>query len=181
MKLEFVGPSDAFPAGYLEISDGRIKWPNFSGRPDAYNPDGGKREFNLIIPDREIYDALLQDKNRFGDSWNVKRKVYDDGTEAMWLPIKVKFNRRGPAVWLDTGKNRVRLTEETVGMLDDIDIIKVDLDVRPYDSEKGRNTYRTAYLSSMWVYQRPNRFADRLVDDDSDHYEEDGDDANMRF
>lgn len=181
MKIEFVGPSDYFPNGHLEISDARIKWPNFSGRPDAYNPEGGKREFSLIIPDREIYEALLNDKNRFGDSWNVKAKEYDDGTESMWLPVKVKFNRRGPAIYLDTGKRRVRLNEATVGMLDDIDIIKVDLDIRPYDSEKGRNTYRTAYLSSMWVYQRPDRFADRFADDDSDHYEEDGEEAALPF
>ena len=181
MTLTFVEPSYAFPAGYLEISDARICWPNFSGRPDSYNPEGGKREFNLVIPDQEIYDALMRDKSKFGDSWNVKTKTYDDGTELMWLPIKVKFNKRGPAIYLDTGKNRVRLTEETVGMLDNIDIIKVDLDVRPYDSEKGRNTYRTAYLSSMWVYQRPDRFADRFMDDDSDHYEEDGEDANRDF
>lgn len=173
MKIEFVAPSYAFPAGYLEISDGRIIWPNFSGRPDSYNPDGGKREFNLVIPDQEAFDALSNDKNKHGDGWNVKKKVYDDGTEMMWLPIKVKFNKRGPAIWLDTGKKRVRLTEETVGMLDSIDIIKVDLDVRPYDSEKGRNTYRTAYLSGMCVFQRPDRFAN-MFDDDSDHYEDDG-------
>ncbi len=180
MKLEFVAPSYAFPAGYLEISDGRIMWPNFAGRPDSYNPDGGKREFNLVIPDHEIYEALLNDKSKFGDSWNVKSKVYEDGTERMWLPVKVKFNKRGPQIYLDTGKNRVRLTEETVGMLDDIDIIKVDLDIRPYDSEKGRSTYRTAYLSSMWVYQRPDRFADRFADN-SDHYDEDGEEANLPF
>lgn len=180
MKIEFVAPSYAFPAGYLEISDARILWPNFSGRPDAYNPEGGKREFNLLIPDQEIYDALMNDKNKSGVSWNVKSKTYEDGSERMWLPVKVKFNSRGPAIYLDTGKNRVRLTEETVGILDNIDIIKVDLDIRPYDSEKGRNSYRTAYLSSLWVYQRPDRFADRFADNesDSDHYDDDGDEMN---
>jgi hypothetical protein len=59
-----------------------------------------------------------------------------------------------------------------VSCLDVIDIIKVDLDIRPYDSEKGRNTYRTAYLAGMCVYQRPDRFMDRFADND-DYYEED--------
>lgn len=175
MKLEFVAPSHAFPAGHLEINDARIIWPNFAGRPTDFNPEGGKREFNLVIPDEEIADALRNDKNRYGDSWNVKvRPPREEGDAPLvYLPVKVKFGKRGPSIYLDTGKNRVRLTEETVSCLDVIDIIKVDLDIRPYDSEKGRNTYRTAYLAGMCVYQRPDRFADRFGGQDDDFYEED--------
>jgi hypothetical protein len=178
MKLEFVAPSHAFPAGHLEINDARIIWPNFSGKPTEFNPEGGKREFNLVIPDDEIADALRNDKSKYGDSWNVKttRPRNEDDTPITYLPVKVKFNSRGPSIYLDTGKKRVRLTEETVSCLDVIDIIKVDLDVRPYDSEKGRNTYRTAYLAGMCVYQRPDRFADRFGgSDEGDFYDEDGD------
>lgn len=178
MKLEFVAPNNAFPAGHLEINDARIIWPNFAGKPTEFNPEGGKREFNLVIPDREIFDALKENKNQYGDSWNVKERPPrdNDDTPLMYLPVKVKFNNRGPSIYLDTGKKRVRLTEETVSCLDVIDIIKVDLDVRPYDSAKGRNTYRTAYLAGMCVYQRPDRFADRFGgSDEGDFYDEDGD------
>lgn len=174
MKIEFVAPNDVFPAGYLEINDARILWPNFAGKPTIFNPEGGKREFNLVIPDQEIADALINNKSKYGDGWNVKVKPprEEGGEPLMYLPVKVKFNQRGPSVYLDTGKNRVRLTEETVGCLDVIDIIKVDLDIRPYDSEKGRSTYRTAYLSSMCVYQRPDRFMERFGGQDDEFYEE---------
>lgn len=174
MKLEFVAPSNAFPAGHLEINDARIIWPNFAGKPTEFNPEGGKREFNLVIPDEEIFEALKQDKNRYGDSWNVKeRPPREEGDSPLrYLPVKVKFNSRGPSIYLDTGKRRVRLNEDTVSCLDVIDIIKVDLDIRPYDSEKGRNTYRTAYLAGMCVYQRPDRFADRFGEQDGDFYDE---------
>lgn len=187
MKLTITEPNHVDRNGCLEIKDARIVYPNFSGKPDTYNPDGGKRTFNIAIPDDEIYEALINDKSRYGDGWNVRVKEYDDGSKMMTLRINVKYKydqntntTRGPKIYLDTGKSITQLTESTVGLLDDIDIIKADMFVHPYDSEKGRNTYRTAYLDTMWVYQRPERFADRL-DKYSDHYEDDGEEETLDF
>ena len=168
MKLEFVAPSHAFPAGHLEINDARIIWPNFAGRPTEFNPDGGKREFNLVIPDEEIFEALKQDKNRYGDSWNVKeRPPREDGDSPLrYLPVKVKFNDRGPKAYLKAGTNRpVELDEDSIGCLDNIDIMGVDLDIRPYDWEVNGKTGRTAYLQSIHVTQEVDRFAERYADE----------------
>lgn len=160
MKINFVEPNRAFPNGYLEINDARILWPNFEGRGDRFNKQGD-RNFHLVIPDQEIADALLNDTNEYGKGWNVKIKTREDGEPPfMHMMVKVKFNGRGPNVYLMSGNKKVELTEETIKCLDDIDIVSVDLDVRPYDGEMANGMpFRTAYLSAMLVHQRVDRFA----------------------
>ena len=160
MNINFVEPNRAFPAGYLEINDARIIWPNFEGRGDRFNKQGD-RNFHLVIPDQEIANALMNDTNEYGKGWNVKIKTRDDGEPPfMHMMVKVKFNGRGPNVYLMSGNKKVELTEETIKCLDDIDIVSVDLDVRPYDGEMANGMpFRTAYLSAMRVHQRVDRFA----------------------
>ena len=79
----------------------------------------------------------------------------------MYLPVKVKFSARGPKIYLRTGDRMNTLDEEAVGMLDHIDILSVDMDIRPYDWEVNGSTGRTAYLQSMCVTQNVDRFAER--------------------
>ena len=118
MKLTIVEPNKAFPAGYLEINDARILWPNFEGRGDRFNKQGD-RHFTVVIPDQEIANALMNDKSKYGDGWNVKIKpARDEGEKPfMNLKVKVSFNGRGPNIYLVSGNKQVQLTEETVKML----------------------------------------------------------------
>lgn len=151
------------PRGILQIDDARIIWPNFSGRAGTYNREG-ERSFNLIIDSEEIKDALLDDVNKYGISWNVKIKPPRDeeDTPLVYLPVKIRFNDYGPNIYLQTGSRTVRLDEESVSCLDDIEIIGVDMDIRPYDDEINGKPFRSAYLSSMRVIQRIDRFAAQL-------------------
>ena len=168
MKLNFVEPNRAFPAGYLEINEARILWPNFEGRGDRFNKQGD-RNFNLVIPDQEIANALLNDTNEYGKGWNVKIKPPREEGDApfMFMKVNVKFNNRGPNIYLVSGNKQIALNEDTVGMLDEIDIISCDMDIRPYDGETaGGQAFRSAYLSAMRVYQRVDRFAAMNNDDD---------------
>ena len=166
MKLNFA------PRGILQIDDAHIIWKNFSGTGGPYTRDGD-RHFDMLIPDREVCDALLNDKNKFGDAWNVKIK---DGREEgdppfMHLKVKVKFNERGPIIYLISGNSRTRLTEETVHRLDKIDIASVNLDIRPYDGmmTSGKH-FRSAYLDSMEVFQNIDRFSAKYAEDEEDDY-----------
>lgn len=147
------------PRGILQIEDARIIFRNFEGRGDKYNREGD-RNFALIIPDEEIAEAL---KN---EGWNVKIKAPrdPDDTPFMYLGVKVKFNDRGPSVYLKTGNKMNKLTEEDVDILDQIDILSVDLDIRPYDYEVNGSTGRAAYLQGIWVTQQIDRFAQRYAD-----------------
>lgn len=168
MKINFMEPNRAYPGGLLQIDDARIIWPNFSGRGGQYNREGD-RDFHLVIPDQDTADKLLADTNKFGDSWNVKIKPPrdEDSDPLIHMKVKVKFNNCGPNIQLVCGGKQRPLTEETVGMLDDIIIDSVDLDIRPYDGEmRSGSTFRTAYLNGMRVYMREDRFSTPIDDMD---------------
>ena len=67
-------------------------------------------------------------------------------------------------MYLISGDNRVTLDEESVECLDDVDILNVDLDIRPYDWEVNGKSGRTAYLQSICVTQEVDRFAARVTE-----------------
>lgn len=148
MKVTFA------PKGILQIDDARIIYRNFSGEGSKFNREGD-RNFSLIIDDPAVADELV------AQGWNVKiREPREEGDNPfIHLPVKVKFNDRGPRIYLITGDRRNELDEESVGILDNVDIISVDLDIRPYDWEVNGKTGRTAYLHSMRVIQEVDRFA----------------------
>lgn len=142
------------PKDILQIDDARIIYRNFAGRGDKYNREGD-RNFAVVIPDEDMANELTN------LGWNVKIKPprEDGDTPFMFLPVKVKFSDRGPNVYLKTGDRQNRLDEESVGLLDNIDIIGVDLDIRPYDWSVNGKEGRTAYLQSIRVVQDIDRFA----------------------
>ena len=146
------------PKGILQIDDARIIFKNFEGRGDKFNREGD-RNFSLLIEDPNTADAL------FKEGWNVKIKPGRDEDEGdfMRLPVKVKFTDYGPNVYLVSGGRRVELDEESIACLDNIDIESVDMDLRPYDWDVNGRTGRTAYLQSMQVVQRVDRFAERYA------------------
>lgn len=149
------------PRGILNIDEAAIIYRNFAGRGDKFNREGD-RNFALIIPTEELADQLIN------DGWNVKIKPPRDDQETpfMYLPVKIKFNDRGPNCYLVTNGRANRLDEESIGILDDIDILNVNLDIRSYDWEVNGKTGRTAYLQGIEVTQRVDRFAAKYVNDD---------------
>ena len=149
------------PRGILNIDEAAIIYRNFAGRADKFNREGD-RNFALIIPTEELADRLIN------DGWNVKVKPPRDDQETpfMYLPVKIKFNDRGPNCYLVTAGRANRLDEESIGILDDVDILNVNLDIRPYDWEVNGKTGRTAYLQGIEVTQRVDRFAARYAEED---------------
>lgn len=143
------------PRGILQIDEARIIYRNFSGVGSKFNREGD-RNFAVVIPDQEIADALIN------EGWNVKIKPAreEDDAPFMYLPVKVKFNDHGPNVYLTSGRAKNRLDEESIDILDNIDILNVDLDVRPFDWEVNGKTGRTAYLQAIHVTQKVDRFAE---------------------
>ena len=143
----------SFERGILQIEDARIIYRNFAGIGSKYNREGD-RNFAVIIPNQEIADELI------ADGWAVKIKPPrdDDDSPFMYLPVKVKFNNRGPAAYVKSGNSVQRLNEDTIGMLDEIDIQSVDMDLRAYDWEVNGKTGRSAYLQAINVIQNIHRF-----------------------
>jgi hypothetical protein len=147
------------PRGILQIDniDGRdIMFRNFEGRGDKFNREGD-RNFSLRLRDPETADALAN------EGWNVRVKPARDEDEDDFrrLPIKIKFTDYGPNIYLWSGNNRVELDEESIGCLDNIEIDHVNMDVRPYNWVVNGNSGRTAFLQTIEVFQRTNRFEER--------------------
>lgn len=149
------------PRGIVQIDDARLVYRNFAGVGSKFNREGD-RNFAVVIPDTDIADALVK------EGWNVKVKPPREEGDSpfMYLPVKVKFNDRGPNIYLKSGRATNRLEEVDLRCLDNIDILGVDLDIRPYDWDVNGKQGRTAYLQSMHVTQDVDRFADRFSKDD---------------
>lgn len=154
MKIEYA-------RGMLQIEDARIIYRNFAGIGSKYNREGD-RNFAVIIPTQEIADQLIK------DGWAVKVKPPrdEDDQPFMYLPVKIKFNNRGPAAYIVSGNNVTKLNEDTISMLDEIDIQSVDMDLRPYDWEVNGKTGRSAYLYAINVIQNIDRFGAKYAADD---------------
>ena len=154
MKIRFRG-------NILEIEDARIIYRNFAGAGSKFNREGD-RNFAVIIPNQDICDELMD------AGWTVKIKPPRDDYEDpfMFLPVKVKFNSRGPAAYIQSGSGVTRLNEDTIEMLDEIDILSVDMDLRGYDWEVNGKTGRSAYLQAISVTQNVDRFGARFAEED---------------
>lgn len=151
------------PRGILQIDDARIVYRNFSGKQSKYNRPGDMN-FALVIPDQDMANKLIE------DGWNVKIKAprHDGEDPFMFMTVKVKFNGRGPNVYLVTGNHRVKLDEESIGVLDNADAAEIDMDIRPYDWEMDDGkSGRTAYLHAMQFVQNVDRFTERFAEEES--------------
>lgn len=153
--------------GFVEIEDVRLIFKNFSGEGSKYNKEGD-RNFCIAIPNQDIADSLVNDKNEYGVGWNVKVRPPRDENEdpLMFLKVKMSFNGKGPDVFLITNGKMNRLDEESISCLDHVDISKVDLSIRPYDDEINGRPFRAAYLRSIYVTQNVDRLAARYAEEE---------------
>ena len=159
--------------GIVQIDGARITFKNFAGAPSQYNREGD-RNFAIIIPNGDIAEKLVD----MGYNVRTKPPRDEEDSEFIYLPVKVKWStrvvgesdnhrNRGPMIYLRTGTARNLINEDMVGMLDEIDIKNVDMDIRPYDWKVGAKSGRTAYLSAMEVTQNIDRFAARYAEEES--------------
>ncbi len=144
----------------IEFENVTIMYPNFSGDPTTFNPAGGKRTFNVRINDLSMGELLTK------QGWNVKPVFSRDEEDTIAfysLPVEVKFNenykRLNPTVFQVTSRNKVRLNEETISYLDNVDIKSADLVVRAYEWEVGGRTGIKAYLQTGYFVIEEDHFA----------------------
>ena len=125
----------------------RIIFRNFSGKEGQYNREGD-RNFAVLLEDK-IAEAMA------ADNWNVKwlrpRSEDEEESPQAYLPVSVNFKGRPPRIVLITSRGRTNLDEDTVETLDWVDIINVDLIVRPYEWTVNQKSGIKAYLQSIYV------------------------------
>lgn len=148
MKVNFVGNN------LVQIDDCHICFRNFAGAAGKFNK-AGERSFSIVIDNDEAKELLLE------RGFNVKiRPPREEGDSPfMYLPVKMSFNGRGPEVYLEVNGNRILQTEDTIGIIDQVDVESCSFDIRAYDWEFNGNTGTSAWLNGGLIIQRSNRFA----------------------
>ena len=147
----------------LEIENASIIWPNFSGKPTDFRPQGGYRSFNVILDDPDLVQKLVD------DGWNVKIKApREEGDDPLnYLEVCVRFDNYPPKVFMVSTRNKVELDEESIGDLDIYDIQSADLIISPYHYDANGNKGIKAYLKTGYFNIVEDRFASKYDRQDS--------------
>lgn len=149
----------------IKIENARIVFRNLSGKPDKFNPQGGKRSFSVVIEDPEFANELKR------EGWNIKQfnpSPDSDEEPAHFISVKVSYNNIPPHIYLCTSKNKTLLNEDTVGQLDYAEISNVDIVITPYQYEMSGRSGISAYVKTMYVTVVEDEFASKYEYDDLD-------------
>ena len=129
------------------IEGARIIFRNFAGAEKQFNR-AGDRNFSVLL-DPELAKRLED------DGWNVSylkvRPDDEDPIPQAHLKVKLKFTGKPPTIYMISSRGRTALGEDTVELLDMVDISNVDLIIDPYDYDVNGKTGISAYLSSIYV------------------------------
>jgi hypothetical protein len=143
------------------IEGAEIIYRNFGGRPTKFNPQGGKRDFCVIL-DEETATRMM------ADGWNIKmREARDEGDRPQYyMQVKVNFESKGtpPKVVMITSRGRTTLGGDMVELLDWADLSNVDLIINPWKWEMNGNTGLSGYLEAIYVTIEENRFEKKYAD-----------------
>lgn len=149
----------------INIENARIIFRNFSGKPDKFNPNGGNRQFSVVIDDPAIAEDLK------AEGWNIKSfrpREGEEGEPGSYLQVKVSFKTRPPHIYLCTKKSKVLLDETTIGSLDYADISSVDIVISPYSYDVRGQIGIAAYVKTMYVNVIEDEFASKYQFDDEE-------------
>lgn len=127
----------------------QIIFRNFEGKESEYNA-AGNRNFGVILPDPTVAKMME------ADGWNIKQlKSRGDDEEdeepPFWLPVAISWKNKPPRAVMISSGGRLNLDEETVGLLDWVDIKTVDIIVNPYSWAVRDATGVKAYVKSLFV------------------------------
>ena len=127
--------------GNLVVENAVLFWTNFRGDSTKFNPQGGKRTFNVALPAEVAAD--MKDAG-----WNVKeRPPYDEQDDILFFTecvLNMNSNYE-PRVFLcsewNGKKSMTRLHGDAVGKLDGMRFDNVDIVIHPHQHDKGVKGY----------------------------------------
>lgn len=137
----------------ISVENAKIIFRNLTGRPDTYNPKGGKRTFSVVF-EGDVAEKLK------ADGWNIKPLTSRDPEDPprFHISVEAKYGDYPPNIFLIVGNRKTRLDEETVGSIDYAEIQNVDLIIQPYPWEVRDKSGIKAYVKNMYVTIVENEF-----------------------
>lgn len=129
----------------VTFRDAHLIFKNFKGEERQFNPVG-QRNFSILLGEEQAKDLEA-------NGWNVKplRRQEEDDEQLYHLKTKVAFGNYPPRCWLITSGGRTMLGEGLIGILDEIQSVKVDLVISAYNWKlKSGASGRSAYLQSLF-------------------------------
>lgn len=117
----------------------------------------GNRNFCVYLPDPHKAEQLLS------EGWNIKKRVNpnDDQDISYMLQVSVSFKGYPPKISIINADNsQTYLDESNVALLDNADISKADLSIRPYHWTVGDKTGVKAYAKELRITLEEDDFAD---------------------
>ena len=118
---------------------------NFTGREQPFNKEGDR---NFCVPlDDQTASQMIE------DGWNVKytKPGEDEEIGRPYLPVAVSFKIFPPSITIISSTARTRIFEDSVEMLDQVDISFMDIICTGYDWEVNGKTGTKAYLKTMFI------------------------------
>lgn len=144
----------------ISIENASIIFRNFKGEGSDYNNPGNRNFAVLLDP-----EAAADLKNM---GWNVKYlKPRDEEEEAnpqAYLPVKVKYGKVSPQVYLVTNRKKTLLDEDSISQLDWAEFKNIDLIITPYIWERNGRSGVAAYLKTGYFVIVEDEFADKYSD-----------------
>ena len=139
----------------ISIENARIGFRNFSGKEGKFNP-AGRRNFCVFL-DYEVGKDLEK------DGWNVRwLEPRDEHEEKQpYLQVAVRFDNIPPKMVLVSSKGMTILDQDTVSLLDWVEVKNIDMTIRPYNWEANGKTGVKAYIKTMYITIVEDEFEDK--------------------
>lgn len=131
----------------LTLIDAQIIFRNFRGEETMYNR-AGNRNFGVIIDDLEVADQMKQ------DGWNIKYlEPREEGDErAAFVNVTARFDNFPPTVAMISSSGKTYLDDNTVALLDQINIKQADMIINPWHWSRPDGTSGIkAFVKSLFV------------------------------
>ena len=160
--MVYIVKEDKMVKENLIMEDVRIFFKNFSGKEGQFNR-AGNRNFCVAIDD-------IDEARRLASlGWNIKAlEPREEGADPQpYLQVAVNYKNIEPNIYMVTNKNKVRLSENTVGNLDSADIKSADIIISPYNWEVNGKSGVKAYCKTMYVTIDEDVFAGKYTFEDS--------------
>ena len=152
----------------VTFKDVELRWKNFSGKADDFNPQG-KRFFHIVLNDdmvEELRNVELTTKSgKTVRGANVKTHVPKNNEGDPMYTLKILIGDFFPEeVIRVTPESRMRLNEDNIGNLDReyIEKAKVQVTLSPY--ERPGNVGITAYCKKLAVWIKEDDFDEDFRD-----------------